>query len=126
VNRDEAIRIAANALPNDGRGPRAWAEIVVNRANSLLAALGEPKAEPLNPCEGGHAWEWIAARGEMFCPRCCMTATRAEAIPNDQRVCCAATEARVVREIADYLDNGGYSGAGAIVRCGDWRSKGPR
>jgi hypothetical protein len=85
MNRDKAIEIAADSWPHDRRGSAEWADVVVRRADALLAAMGETK------------------------PRCVHD-------------CCCST---VVTKIADYLDNGGYSGAGAMVRSGDWRAKEP-
>lgn len=98
MNRDKAIEIAASALSSNDTTPwDRWAASVVAGADSLLAAMGEPEA--------------IAEHSE-----CC----EAQARINE-----AATEARVVEEIAVQLDAAGMCGRAAWLRSGGWRAKEP-
>ena len=90
MNRDKAIEIAAQSLAawSHKTNPE-WAANVMNRADALLAEMGE--ADAVEYCDG---------------------------------TCCRATEARVVAEIASYLD-GWHMTTAEAVRRGDWRAKEP-
>lgn len=113
MNRDKAIEIAAKSYPQTDTVPfEYWASVIVARADALLVAMGED--HPSGPSIDRKLKEYARGMADAKQSECCAA---------QARITEAATEARVVAEIADYLDNGGYSGAGAMVRCGDWRTK---
>lgn len=89
MTRDEAVKIAADALrrPVDVVSWTEWAASVVEGADALLAAMGEPKPRCVHDC------------------------------------CCAATEARVVAEIANWCRKSSMRATATEIERGDWRAK---
>lgn len=121
MNRDDAIKIAAgntSMTAQEFGDDHQWALAVVARADALLVAMGDAKSNPLNPCEGGHTFYWTPARGAYSCSRCMSILVRSES-----QSCCAATEARVVAEIAAWLRVHDWHGPAEMIERGDWSAK---
>lgn len=145
MNRDKAIEIAANTIRDyvihEGHGE--WASAVVARADALLAAMGEqPRA-----CDGaGMNWRCstiVRYVGDFVVN---LDGTKHTcALPDDDanpgpveycdETCCAATEARVVAEIAAWVRAihpksancfGDRDRLAEMVERGDWRAKAVR
>lgn len=130
MNRDKAIEIAANASPAGLSKPsRDWASIVVERADALLAAMGEPKG-----CQSTSprmAFWCVLERGHTG-PHTTESGWNWNDEGPDPTSCCAATEARVVAEIAAWVRAihpksancfGDRDNLAEMVERGDWRAE---